>query len=267
MNDALGDRMKRYEASTKVLLPRRTYTILRLDGVAFHTYTRGMRRPYDNRLMTAMQETLRSLCEKISGTVLGYQQSDEITLVVQDFAKPTTEAWYGSSLQKIASVSAAIATRDFNRVGSEIGLPPTALFDSRVFTIPDPVEVANNLIWRQQDAIRNSISMCAQAQFSHTVLQGKGTNDMLDMLHENGTPWQAENPGFKNGVWCIKNEREATFNYTDKRSGEMKVSEPVMRSFWEVETAPTFTAQDAGPLMARIPLHPYTAKAVLNRAR
>lgn len=269
MKDALGDRMKGHEAVTRHVLPRRTYTLIRLDGVSFHTYTRQAQceRPYDRRLMTAMQDTLQDLCQRLSGVALGYQQSDEITLVLTDFAKPTTDAWYGGVLQKIASVSAAMATREFNDSARQLGLPDNAIFDCRAFTVPDPVEVANAVLWRQKDAVRNSVSMCAQAQFSHRELQGKSTNEMLAMLDEIHTPWDQEDEGFKNGVWCVKNTRTDVVEYRDKRTGELRLSGPVDRSIWTVEPAPRFTADGAGPLMSRIPLYNVSSDAVLNRAR
>lgn len=90
-NDSLGDRMKGYEGVSRNFLTRRVPAIIRLDGKAFHTFTKGMEKPFDPVLTQAMQETMKYLCENIQGCVLGYTQSDEITLVLTDYAlsRPT----------------------------------------------------------------------------------------------------------------------------------------------------------------------------------
>lgn len=176
MHDELGDRIKNnYESRTIYYLPRRTYTIIRVDGKAFHSYTCGCEKPFDYNLMACMDATALGLCKQIEGTVFAYSQSDEISLLVTDFAKINTEAWFDGNIQKICSVSASIATAEFNKVQIEnkwkkqsIGLEEIlkfAHFDSRVFSIPDPVEVANYFVWRSNDAIRNSISSAARAIF------------------------------------------------------------------------------------------------------
>jgi tRNA(His) 5'-end guanylyltransferase len=177
MKDDLGNRMKKnYENRTRYFLPRRTNTIIRIDGEAFHTFTRGFDKPFDYILMSAMDNTTKSLCGEIQGCVMGYCQSDEISLLLTDFDKPTTDAWFDGNIQKIVSVSASMATGFFNdhlRSASDLnyGDPfaltdKTAFFDARVFTIPDNDEVINYFIWRQKDAVRNSISMVAQSLYS-----------------------------------------------------------------------------------------------------
>jgi tRNA(His) 5'-end guanylyltransferase len=157
--DSLGDRMKEfYENRTRYMLPRRTFTILRIDGKAFHSYTRGLKRPFDDKLMNDMDETAKFLCKEIQGTKLAYVQSDEISLVLTDFDDLKTDAWYDGNLSKMVSVSASLATAKFN----ELRPGKLAFFDSRVFTIPYQAEVENYLIWRQNDASRNSVSAVAQ---------------------------------------------------------------------------------------------------------
>ena len=116
MKDELGDRMKSYyENRSKTFLARRTPVIIRLDGKAFHTFTRGFNKPFDGAMCNAMQETMKYLCENIQGCVLGYTQSDEITLVLIDYQKLTTDAWFDYNVQKICSVAASMATLIFNR--------------------------------------------------------------------------------------------------------------------------------------------------------
>lgn len=114
-NDSLGDRMKGYEGVSRNFLTRRVPAIIRLDGKAFHTFTKGMEKPFDLVLTQAMQETMKYLCENIQGCVLGYTQSDEITLVLTDYATIQTDAWFGYNIQKMCSVSASMATMAFNR--------------------------------------------------------------------------------------------------------------------------------------------------------
>src|SRR5579883_1437511 len=189
--DSLGDRMKAdYENRTRLLLPRRTYTILRIDGKAFHSYTRDCRRPFDDDLMRDMDVTAKTLCEEIEGAQIAYVQSDEISVLLTDFESTQSEAWFDGSVQKLASISASIATARFNslrwtRLRDESDpfseswrVMPMAYFDSRAFTIPDRVEVENYFLWRQQDATRNSISMTAQSCFPHERLQSKSTDEM-----------------------------------------------------------------------------------------
>lgn len=200
--DSLGDRMKTYESVSRHFLTRRTPVIIRLDGCHFHTFTRGFDKPFDDILCRAMQETMKNLCTSIQGCVLGYTQSDEITLVLCDYKKITSDAWFGNNIQKIVSVSASEATTVFNSsfraivfeqlipytlledksyvndvtyrrlMDKYLSKADTATFDSRVFNLPKE-EVCNCLIWRQQDATRNSIQGLGQKYFSHKQLEKK----------------------------------------------------------------------------------------------
>lgn len=250
MKDALGDRMKsQYENRAKTFLPRRTYTIIRLDGKAFHTYTRGLDRPYDGKLMDDFAATAEFLCREVGGARLAYCQSDEISLVLTDFDKTSTQAWFDGGVQKITSVSASLATAKFN----ELRPGKLAFFDARVFTIPDPVEVANYLIWRQQDATRNSISMAAQALFSHGQLYGKSSGEMQEMLWaEHGINWNDYDPRFKRGTVLSSKRVMGDVEFIDKRTGETRVAEGVERRVWEVSASPIFT-QDRAFLAGQIP--------------
>jgi tRNA(His) guanylyltransferase len=221
MKDDLGTRMKeQYENRTRYSLPRRTYTIIRLDGKAFHTFTRGMKRPYDMGLMNAMDETAKFLCENIQGCKMAYTQSDEISLLLTDFEKITTDAWFDGNIQKMVSVAASMATAKFNQqilseylknkhdegittityrfieLFEEVKL---ANFDARVFTIPDPIEVENYFVWRQKDAVRNSVAMTAQSLYSHKELDGKSSSDQQEMIFQKGQNWNDMPEGFKRG--------------------------------------------------------------------
>src|SRR5690606_41110404 len=144
---ALGASTNGYDPAHRAALPRRTYTLLRLDGRAFRTSRRGADQPFDMPFITDMAAVSEALCEEISGTVFAYHQSDEISLLLTDFATPQTQPWFGGVVAKQLSVSASLATAVLNerRPGKR------ALFDARVFTISDPVEVANYFLWRQRD--------------------------------------------------------------------------------------------------------------------
>lgn len=116
VHDDLGIRMKgNYEVRARSYLTRRTPVIIRIDGKAFHTFTRGFAKPYDKLLMTTMQETMKFLCEKIQGCVLGYTQSDEISLLLIDYKKLESDAWFDYQVQKVCSIAASMATMIFNK--------------------------------------------------------------------------------------------------------------------------------------------------------
>jgi tRNA(His) guanylyltransferase len=265
MRDDLGDRMKRnYEHRTRCYLPRRTYTLLRIDGRAFHSYTRHLQRPYDIDLMADMDQTAKALCEQIAGARLAYVQSDEISLLLNDFDTAQTEAWFDGNLQKMVSLSASIATAAFNyarwgrtcreRDGEAPADLPLAHFDSRAFTIPDPIEVENYFIWRQQDASRNSVSMAAHAYLSHGRLQGVGSDEMQELLfQEHGINWNDYPAGFKRGRAVVYAETVKDVIYTDKRTGEERRIENVTRHLWQVETELPIFTQDRDWLRSRIP--------------
>lgn len=228
---SLGDRMKNnYENINRFYLTRRMPIIIRTDMKAGHTFTKGMKKPFDDIFVKTMQETMEYLCENIQGCVLGYTQSDEISLVLVDYAELTTDAWFGNNLQKMCSVSASMATLAFNKAFTrniskqskrlytehleekdasyietlESAMNKGAMFDSRVFTIPKE-EVCNYMLWRQQDATRNSILSVGQANFSYKDLHGKSCNNIQDMLMiQKGINWNNYATTLKRGSCCIK---------------------------------------------------------------
>lgn len=230
VNDNLGMRMKNnYESIPKARLMRRTPVAIRIDGKAFHTFTKGFEKPFDMVLIESMQQTMKYLCENIQGCVFGYCQSDEITLILVDYQTLITDAWFDYEVQKICSISASMATMAFNKffeanVKNYIrNIMPNiltqlaeaymkaaekgAMFDARCFNIPKE-EVTNLIYWRQLDATRNSIQMVGQANFSHKELQNKSCNMIQDMLHEQkGINWNDFPTVCKRGTACIKNKR------------------------------------------------------------
>jgi tRNA(His) guanylyltransferase len=199
---SLGDRMKKYEGIPRIHLTPRMPLIIRLDGKAFHTYTRGFDKPVDEKIINAMTETAVSLSKEVQGFKIAYIQSDEISILANDYEGFETQAWFDKNLQKIVSVSASIATAYFNRYMWAVGFDKTALFDSRAFVIPRE-EACNYFVWRQQDAERNSVSSLAQAHFSHRQLHGKNVKEMRTMLlDEKQIDWDTL-PVFQKRGWCV----------------------------------------------------------------
>ncbi len=203
MNDELGNRMKsNYENVTRNYLSRRTPVILRLDGKAFHTFTKGFDKPFDSVLVQAMQYTTEQLCKNIQGCVFGYCQSDEISLLLLDYKKLNSDAWFDYNIQKCSSVAASLATNYFNfylfdcitnfksfeqddKANFLSNKLFKASFDARIFNIPKE-EVVNYFIWRQNDCIRNAINSIGQYYFSHKDLQYKNVSQIKEMLINNG---------------------------------------------------------------------------------
>lgn len=234
--DSLGDRMKEfYENRAKIYLTRRTPVIIRLDGKAFHSFTKGFKKPYDEIFHNTMNETMKYLCENIQGCKIGYTQSDEITLLLTDYDTLTTDAWFNYGMQKVCSIAASMATMAFNKYlrkfskdtlrqinnaftcslqesdyaeALERAIEKGAMFDARCFNIPKE-EVTNCFVWRQQDATRNAIQMLGQCNFPHQELQGKSCNDIQDMLMiQKNINFNDMATAFKRGVCCIKTENE-----------------------------------------------------------
>lgn len=264
--DALGDRMKGYENISRNYLTRRVPVIIRLDGKAFHTFTRGFQKPFDPVLMKAMQRTMQYLCENIQGCVFAYTQSDEITLVLTDYSTIKTDAWFGYNIQKMASIAASMATfafsknmadsisdfvyehslddqisPEFDSIASEelfetycYANYKGAFFDARVFSVPKD-EVTNCLIWRQQDATRNSIEAVGQANFSHNQLHKKNCNMIQEMLfQEKGINWNNLPTVCKRGACCYKVEKKEEM--VNPRKADEIIT--VVRRRWEIDLEP-----------------------------
>lgn len=266
-HDDFSTRMKEnYEVRSQTYLPRRGYYLIRLDGKAFHTYTRGMVRPFDQNLSDVMDATAAYLCKNISGAKFAYVQSDEISILMTDFDKLDTQAWFDGNVQKIVSISAAMATAEFNRLMYElnhnyIAEGKMAVFDSRVWLIADPYEVENVFIWRQMDAQRNSVSMAAQALFSSKELHGKNVQVMKQMMLEKGVDWEEYPQGFRNGRCIVRQtyqEPLGTCRRFDCATEGCAYSpcekdKLVTRSKWVSEPAPRFVS-NRDYLRERMPL-------------
>lgn len=266
---ALDKRMKGYEYVTRTYLTRRTPVIIRLDGKAFHTFTRGFNKPFDDIMVKTMQDTMKYLCENVEGCVLGYTQSDEITLVLCDYKKLTSEAWFDNNIQKIVSISASMATLAFNKffeinvkelykgtlenspyvTKKSWGVEPECkcgMFDSRVFNIPKE-EVNNCLIWRQQDATRNSIEALAQSLYPSKAIEGINTKKLQDkMFTEKDVNWNDLPTHLKRGSCCRK-----VIDLVGARTENDKIIN-VERSRWIVDKEIPIFSQNPGYINSKI---------------
>ena len=212
---SLGDRMKGYENINRNHLISRMPVVLRLDGKAFHSFCRKFDKPFDDVMVRSMQTTMKYLCENIQGCVLGYTQSDEITLVLVDYRTLNTCSWFDNNIQKMVSVAASMATLEFNRVFSDMAsnhvgdkyekaIKMGAMFDCRAFNVPKE-EVTNCVLFRQNDAIRNSKQSLGQAHFSQRELHKKNVDEIVTMVKEKtGILWNNLPIYLQRGSCCIK---------------------------------------------------------------
>jgi tRNA(His) 5'-end guanylyltransferase len=264
--DSLGDRMKEnYEGRFKFKLMRRTPVIIRIDGKAFHTFTRGFNKPFDKVLSNAMDRTMYQLCENIQGCVFGYTQSDEITLILNDYKTFETSAWFDYEIQKICSIAASMATAYFNRnffnevdnfyefindenfnekklkeyyfvdnydVALKLydkyskAIEKMAMFDARCFNIPES-EVTNCTIWRQQDCTRNSVEMVGRTYFSDKELFKKNCSNIQDMLmNKYNINWNDFPVRYKRGCACYK--MNVTENETSRSKWVVDYEMPII---------------------------------------
>ena len=270
--DSLGDRMKGYENSYRMYLPKRMPVIIRVDGKAFHSFTKEFKRPFDDMLISCMQTTAMRLCSQIEGAKLAYVQSDEISILLTNNDTIETEPWFGNNLQKLASITASMATLAFNREWNNLvdeydmdyeawamfdepyekeekrelqnrlfhaydkASQNGALFDARAFVLPED-EVVNYFWWRQLDATRNSIQMVAQYYFSHNELQGLNCNELQNkLLTEKNINWNNYPISYKRGSCIVKKDTKVlvnvNFNYDFNKEPEFT---EVMRKRWTID--------------------------------
>ena len=242
VNDALGQRMKNYEAISQHYLMRRTPVIIRVDMKAGHTFTKNLSKPWDSIFQQSMQNTMKLMCENIQNAKFGYCQSDEITIILTDYDTLLTDAWFNYRTDKLCSISASMATMYFNQefrrlTEEEIFLwkhsivPQSmeiqqevdayhkvlrecvangAMFDARCFNIPKE-EVTNLVYWRQLDAMRNSVLMVGQSRYSHKQLHGASCKVIKEMLRQDNYDWEKLPIYQQRGVCCYKTEDEGWY--------------------------------------------------------
>ena len=216
-SDSLGERMKRYEAAAKQVLVPRTPVLARIDGRAFHSFCRGLTKPYDADFHACMWAAATALCKDVAGCKLAYVQSDEISLLVTDYESVGQDRHFGYEVPKLCFTMAATASVAFlaefykrfperatRMLQTGRGLPT---FDARVFNVPRE-DVCNLLIWRQRDAERNSLTMHAQAHYSHKQLHGQGKAAKHDLLHDVGVNWNDLPVPQRRGVCVVREAHE-----------------------------------------------------------
>lgn len=245
--DSLGDRMKTYEDAYRISLPIRLPVIIRIDGKAFHTYTRDCKRPVDPGLVDCMNETTKYLCKNVQGCQAAYVQSDEISLLLTNYQTLDTQSWFDNNLQKMASISAGMASAIFTdnswRIwGYDGNDRKPAFFDARVWVLPKE-EVVNYFLWRQQDATRNSVQMLARTLYSHKECENRNNSELQEMIFQKGINWNDCPTSQKRGRCIVKKDvqREAFNPLT-------KVTEMCTRSEWVVDNEIPIFSQDRGYL-------------------
>lgn len=223
---SLGNRMKHnYEEAFKFRLPARIPVIIRLDGKCFHSFTKKMEKPFDEELISVMQQAAKVLCEEVEGCQLAYVQSDEISLLLHNYKRLDSQAWFDNEIQKMVSISASIASTHVS-----LWYDKVALFDSRVFVLPE-AEVNNYFIWRQQDWERNSLLMLAQSLYSHKELQNKKKDELMELCFSKGKNWNDLDNCLKRGSVIIKGEfgweigKTPIFNQNHKYINRLLVQE------------------------------------------
>lgn len=225
MLDSLGDRMKQnYENPARFYLTRRMPVVVRVDGRAFHTFTRNFPKPFSCKFADAMVLAAMAIADDMQGFKLGYVQSDEASFVLTDYDDLQTQPWFGNNKSKIESISSSIMTAAFARCMRLVGVTDLATFDARAFNIPES-EVTNYFLWRAQDWSRNSLSMYAQAHFSHSELHGKNSVDMHEMLHSIGRNWTFD---------LMDDEKNGTFLLRDGSTNtEVQPTFAAINELWE----------------------------------
>lgn len=256
----------KYESVFGMVLPQRTYLILRIDGRSFHNYTRSLAKPFDVGLAQAMDEGALAICSEMMGCKFAYGQSDEYSFLATDFETFQSEPWFGGNIQKIASVSASIFTAVFNssRLKQQIDQAKemdrsqtkrllSATFDARVFVIPSRTEVENYFIWRQQDAARNSLNMLVSCHYSHKELLNASNSDRHELLHKVGINWNDCPTDQKRGRVVCRRERLRQVTYIHKKTKE-SVTEEVVETFWELDREIPLFTQDHSYLDRLVPI-------------
>jgi len=212
MNDTLGNRLKFYEAMTEIQLMPLLPIVARIDGRTFHTFTKGMKRPYDEQMTNAMVSTAKRLAESTDARI-AYTQSDEITLIwYSDNTKSQT--FFNGRHSKLVSNLASMATLYFYQEVLK-NMPEYAsrntTFDCRVFSVPTVQEACNVLVWRELDATKNAVSQASRAFYSDRECLGKNSSDKQEMLFQKGVNFNDYPDSFKRGTYIIRKQTETVF--------------------------------------------------------
>jgi len=237
--DSLGDRMKTFENAFRHSLPIRMPIMARIDGKAFHSYTKGCERPFDTKLESVMNDTAKYLCENIQGAKLAYIQSDEISILINNYESLDSGQWFENNIQKMASVTAGMASGVFTSLSHHIfGATKLAVFDSRFWILPKE-EVCNAFLWRQQDNTRNSVQMLARSLVSHKECTNKNNSQLQEMCFKKGSNWNDLPTARKRGRCIVKVSKE--IDVVNRRTN---LPEKAIRSNWEIDAEIPIFSQD-----------------------
>lgn len=233
----LAARAKTYQKEYDYRLPTKSYTILQLDGRAFHTFTKGMVSPFDDRLIENMNIVATAVLEEVTNAKFAYVQSDEINIFVSDFDTETTQAYFANRIQKVTSISSSLASALMSRLYPE---KPLALFDARFFAVPDKHAAEEFFLWRQVDAIKNSIQSVGQSVFSDKELFQKKGPDIKEMLQKAGNPWEDFSLEKKQGRIIKREQKSSTVTYVNKKTQKTHTINAISNP-WVVSAAPSFS--------------------------
>ena len=260
--DSLGDRMKGYEKLTDTKLLPRTPIGIRIDGKNFHSFTKKMKfeKPFDEMMTARMAATTLGLCKFAQDCLIGYTQSDEITLILAPEATIDSQAWFGRRVQKLCSLLAAKASVIFNNsfyYEKVAEVRPEPIFDCRVFALPNMVEAYNCLVWRQNDCVKNSISSACYYDLGKKVgrgtarklVHGKNQKEQQEALFQKaGINWNDYPPKWKRGVACVRGMKIVTGPPDENGDVDCTVRRP-----WVIkEEIPRFTSPEGKDWLGRL---------------
>ena len=246
---SLSDKFKSREAELRSVLPENKFYAIRLDGKAFHTFTKQYERPFDNRFMDSMDAAAQFVIDQVvTGALLAYVQSDEITVVFTDKTGKDTQLPFSGKVEKLLSVSASAATGGFMKFDNATNGVP--LFDARFTLLEDLGEVLEYMTWRRLDAQKNSVSMAAETLFSHSELKGVGTKERRELLA--GTDLERLPEGFYNGRLIVRRTEKKMVEFLDKRTNEMNSVLANVNTWESVPATREATEFEVGSLLRRL---------------
>ncbi len=226
-------RFKAKESQYRNVLERRSLYAIRVDGRAFKNYTSKFDKPFDTKFMEGMNQTCVALCNEVAGAILGYVQSDEISVIFSDLSGEKTEMWFGGKQDKIISIAASTAT---GALINALGSNPTPMFDARILKLDNVNEAEDYLAWRSGDAFKNAISMAANSRYSSKQLDGMNTPQRISLLEKEQPKLYASLPeGFKHGRLAMKEDYKGIVEFFHKGDQEKKVIE-VTKTRWKVDS-------------------------------
>lgn len=199
----IGDRMKAYERISAPRLTKRIPAIIRVDGKAFHTFTRRYGKGYSETFAETMCSVAKYVASEIQGCSFAYGQSDEISFLLTDYTTVKTQGWFDYEANKLVSISAALASSFMTKLVGEM-----VQFDSRAFAIPQD-DVCNYFLWRQRDATRNAVQMAGREYYSHRELYQKSNEQVQEMLWEKGVNFNDFPTMRKRGYCFVDGELDA----------------------------------------------------------